>query len=92
MLTPEQARPVYVRASVLESLYLESPLWHKGIGGISAAPGCRFNPETGAVGYRIQHCCSCSIGYKCDLDMTPGLGTPYAIKWPKKKKKNNTTF
>ena len=26
------------------------PLWHKGIGGVSAAQGCRFNPLPSTVG------------------------------------------
>ena len=35
-------------------------------------------------GLRIQHCCSCSIGHNCSLDLNPGLGTPYAAGQPKK--------
>ena len=30
---------------------------------------------------RIQRCCKCSV------DLIPGLGTPYAMGWPEKKKK-----
>ena len=30
---------------------------------------------------------SCSVGYNCGSDLIPGLGTPYAKGWPKKKKK-----
>lgn len=26
------------------------------------------------------------IGHNCASDLTPGLGTPYVIGWPKKKK------
>ena len=38
-------------------------------------------------GLRIQRCYSCSLGHICGLDLIPGLGTPYAMGWPKKEKK-----
>ena len=37
-------------------------------------------------GLRIPHCCSCGLGPNCGLDLIPGLGTPYATGWPKKKR------
>lgn len=40
---------------------LEFPLWHNGIGSISAAPGCRFDPWPRVVAWRIQYCCSSSV-------------------------------
>ena len=39
-------------------------------------------------GLRFQHCHSCGIGCNCGSDMIPGLGTPYAVGWPEKEKKN----
>ena len=38
-------------------------------------------------GLRIWHCCSCSVGHSCSSDLIPGLGTPCAMGWPKKKEK-----
>ena len=35
----------------------------------------------------LPHCHSCGLGSNCSLDLTPGLGTPYAMGHPKKKKK-----
>ena len=29
---------------------VEFPLWHNGIGSISAEPGCRFDPQPSTVG------------------------------------------
>ena len=29
---------------------------------------------------------SCTVGHNCASDLIPGLGTPYASGWPKKKK------
>ena len=33
-------------------------------------------------------CCSCSVGCNHSSDLIPGPGTPYAMVWPKKKKKS----
>ena len=54
---------------------------------VSAAPGHRINCQPGTAIKRIQHCHSCSIGHKCGLDLFPGLGTPFAVRRGKKKKK-----
>ena len=62
----------------LKMATLEFPLWYSGFGGVSAAPGHRFNSWPGT---------SCSVGHNCDLFLIPGLGTPYATGQPKKKKK-----
>ena len=70
----------------LKKWHGEFPLWPKGIGGVSAVPGCRFDPRPSTVGKKIRHCCSCSIGHNCSSDLIPGPGTPYAVGWPKKKK------
>ena len=35
---------------------------------------------------RIQCCCSYSLGCDCHSDLIPGLGIPYATRWPKRKK------
>ena len=45
-----------------------------------------------ALGWRMQHLCSCGIGCNCGWDLIPGLGTLYALRWPRRKrkrKKNN---
>ena len=34
-------------------------------------------------GVRIQHCHSNGLGLNCGSDLIPGLGTPYALGWPK---------
>ena len=55
-------------------------------------PGHRFNPQPGAVSYRIWRCyCSCSIGLDCGWDLIPGPGTPNAVGRPKKKKHRDGT-
>ena len=36
---------------------------------------------------RIPRCCRCDLGQDCGLNLIPGLGTPYAVGWLKKKKK-----
>ena len=38
-------------------------------------------------GLRKRCCHSCTIGHNCGSDLSHGLGTPYAMGWPKKKKK-----
>ena len=40
-------------------------------------------------GLRIQCCHSCVLVHDCGLDLIPGPGSPYAMGWPKKEKKNN---
>ena len=35
-------------------------------------------PSPGAVGWRIWHCCSCSVGHSCGSDSVPGPEVPYA--------------
>ena len=49
----------------------------------------RFDPWPGTVGLKIWHCCSCgcSVGCSCSSDLIPGLGTPYAVVQPEKKRK-----
>lgn len=54
------------------------------INGILGALGSRFNPSA----LRIQCCRSCSLGCDCNLDLIPGLETPYALGQPKQKKIN----
>ena len=39
---------------------------------------------------RIPRCCRCDLGQDCGLNLIPGLGTPYALGWPKKKKNQKT--
>ena len=38
-------------------------------------------------GFKIHHCHSCGVGCNYGLDLTPCLGTPYAMGQPKGKKK-----
>ena len=35
----------------------------------------------------IWHCCSCGVGRNCGSELIPGLGTPYAVRWPKNQTK-----
>lgn len=69
----------------------EFPLWFNGIGVNSAVPRHKVDPRPGTADSRIHCCRSCSIGHSCGSDVTPGLGTPYAMEkpeeWKKKKKK-----
>ena len=67
---------------------LAFPLSGKRIRGVLGALGCRFHTRFLAwhSGLRIQHCRSCSSSCSCSLELIPGLGTPYAAGWPKKKK------
>ena len=78
------------RACSILKIHEEFPLRSNGIGGISAASGCRFDPQPGTVGLRIPSCRSCGIGHNCGLDLIPSPGTPYVRGQPKKKKKKNT--
>ena len=48
-----------------------------------------FDPWPSTVGLRIQHCPSRGLGLHCSSDLIPGLGTPYAARWPKKRKERN---
>ena len=70
--------------NVALSLIMEIPIVLQQIGGISGAPGCRFDSQHG--GLRIQHCRSCGSDHNCGSDLIPGPETPYATGWPKKKK------
>ena len=49
--------------------------------------GTQFPPPTQHRGLRIQHGCNCSLGPNYGLDLSLGLGTPYAGGQPNKKKK-----
>ena len=40
-------------------------------------------------GLRIPCCCSFGLGWECGLDVIPDLEAPYAVGWPKMKKKKN---
>lgn len=64
-------------------------MWRKGTSDILGALGCRFGPQPSTAELRIQcWCwCSCGLGCNCSSDLTPGLGAPNAMGWPKKKKK-----
>ena len=37
-------------------------------------------------GLRIPHCHRYGLDHNCSSDLIPGLGTPYAMGWPKKEK------
>ena len=61
--------------STLKTSQWAFPLGHSGMGGISAAPGRRFNSWPGSVGKRIQCCHSCHRGRNCSSDLIPGVGS-----------------
>ena len=52
------------------------------------SPGVQIQSPAQHSRLRIQHCCSCDLG----SDLIPGSGTPYAMGWPKKKKKKKDKF
>ena len=60
----------------------ELPLWHNGIDGVSAMAGTWIRSPDRDSGLKIQGCQSNS-----GSNTIPGLGTPYATGWQKKKKK-----
>ena len=70
------------------TIHMEFLLWCNRIGNVSAAPRHRFNPQH-SIG-SILYCHRYSIGHNYGLDLLPGPGTPYAARWPKKKK--NTIY
>jgi len=49
------------------------------------ALGHRFDPHP-AQWVKDWHCRSCDLGHNYGSDLMPGLGTPYAVGRPKKKK------
>ena len=56
-------------------------LWCEGVGSISAALRCRFDPSpTQVVKDRVLLQLWC---HKCGSDLIPGLGTPHAVEWQK---------
>lgn len=44
----------------------EFPLWRNGISGVSGGLGNRFDARPSRAVWRIQTCCSCSVGGNCD--------------------------
>ena len=69
----------------------EFPLWHKEMGGILST-GTQVQSLAQHSGSRIWQSSSCSLGYNCGSDLIPGPGTPYAVRWPKKKKQKMLPF
>ena len=51
------------------------------------SPGMKVGALAQHSQLRIWHCHSFSLGQNCGSDLIPGLRTPYATGWPKKKKK-----
>ena len=66
-------------------------LWRKRIGGILGALGHRFDPQPGKW-VKDPVCHSCGLGHNCSLDLSPGLGTPYAAGQPRKEKKKGKGY
>ena len=52
------------------------------------SPGMQVQFPAWQRGLRAWHCCCCGIGSNCSSNVIPGLGTPYAVGQPKKKRKN----
>ena len=65
-------------------LLLRVPSVTNRIDGVCAA-GVWVPSSAGHGGFRIQSCFTCGIGHNSGLDSVPGLGTPCAVGWPKKK-------
>ena len=65
----------------------EFPPWHNRISGVSAAPGRRFGPQP-AQWVKGSGIATAAAQVKTVAwILIPGLGTPYATGWPKKKNK-----
>ena len=55
--------------------------WHTG------SVGTQVQSRAQQSGLRIWHCLSCSLVHNYGSDLSPGQGNPYAVGWPKMKKK-----
>ena len=65
---------------------MEFLLWHNRIGGIFGVQGCKFDPQASTVGYGSAAAVA-YISCNCGSHLIPGLGIPYAVGWPKKRRK-----
>ena len=66
-------------------------LWCNGIGSVSTAPGCKFDPQPSA---RTQACCSCGIGRKCGLEssLAGECHMPQGSQKIRRRKKTKRTY
>ena len=61
--------------------------WHLGSAGSQQV---QSPAQHSALG--IRHCCSCSLGHDCGLDLISGSRTPYAVGQPKMKRKKKKVY
>ena len=61
-------------------------MWHNKFCGVLGALGCRFISDL-QQWVKDLALPNCGLGHNSCLDLTPGLGTPYDSRWPKRKKK-----
>jgi len=66
---------IYVRSSYSGTLRLAVSLQHQDVGSIPVAAQCVKGSSLPQV----------RCGHNWRSDLIPGLGTPYAMGWPKKK-------
>ena len=66
-----------------EKKFWEFLLWCNGISSISGVQGHRFHPQPSTW---VKDPVLSGLS-NCGSDLIPGLGTPYASEWPKKRKK-----
>ena len=64
----------------------EFPLWCTGIGSVLGALGHGFDTRPRTMGWDLV-----LPQLQLQLDLIPGLGTPYATGWPKMEKTNKQT-
>ena len=72
-------------ASVLKNPVMGAPAVAQGDRQCLGCAGTQVPSPAWHSGLRIQHCHSCSLGHDYGSDLILGLGTPYAMGWPKKK-------
>ena len=79
--------PYFAEATVIppEVVLRKSYLWNLRHGAMGLDAG---SIPSLALWVKGSGCCHrCGIGHNCGWDLIPGPGTPYAMGWPKRKKK-----
>ena len=65
----------------------ECPPWHTGIGECLGSEGMQVQFLVRCSGLRTRYCGNCGLDCTCGLNVIPGVGTPYAMGQPRKRKR-----